>query len=81
MAQFSSDDMALLESSVASNFEDALIIGSLSKLQQHQLNISERLNSLLADNVIKSQQPPSQPLPKPTSTPLKAPSKKSADSK
>lgn len=35
MTQFSNDDMALLESSVASNFEDALIIGSLSKLQQH----------------------------------------------
>jgi hypothetical protein len=35
LAQFSNDDMTLLESSIASNFEDALMIGSLSKLQQH----------------------------------------------
>lgn len=33
MGQFSTDDMALLESTIANNFEDALMIGSLSKLQ------------------------------------------------
>ena len=55
MAQFSNDDMSLLESSIASNFEDALMIGSLSKLQQHQLRISEKLNSIFADNVSKTQ--------------------------
>lgn len=48
--------MALLESSIASNFEDALMIGSLSKLQQHQLRISEKLNSCFADNVTKAMQ-------------------------
>lgn len=55
MAQFSTDDMALLEASIASNFEDALMIGSLSKLQQHQLHLSEKLNSILAENVFKHQ--------------------------
>lgn len=35
MAQFSTDDMELLESLVASNFEDALLVSSLSKLQNH----------------------------------------------
>jgi len=32
LGQFSTDDMALLESLVAENFEDALLISSLSKL-------------------------------------------------
>ena len=32
MAQFSTDDMELLESLVASNFEDAILVSSLSKL-------------------------------------------------
>jgi len=35
LGQFSTDDMELLEGLVASNFEDALMISSLSKLQQH----------------------------------------------
>lgn len=35
LGQFSTDDMDLLESLVASNFEDALLISSLSKLQSH----------------------------------------------
>ena len=44
LGQFSTDDMDLLENMVASNFEDALMISSLSKLQQHQLTISSQLN-------------------------------------
>lgn len=44
LGQFSTDDMELLENMVASNFEDALMISSLSKLQQHQLGISSQLN-------------------------------------
>jgi len=32
LGQFSTDDMELLERLVASNFEDALMISSLSKL-------------------------------------------------
>lgn len=88
MAQFSNDDMALLESSIASNFEDALMIGSLSKLQQHQLRISEKLNSIFADNVSKAQSTSTEKgssqatKPTPTSTnSAKAPSKKPESSK
>lgn len=44
LGQFSNDDMDLLESLIASNFEDAVMINNLSKLQQHQLRISENLN-------------------------------------
>ena len=43
--------MTLLESLVASNFEDALMISSLSKLQQHQLQISGQLNKIFADSI------------------------------
>lgn len=68
MAQFSTDDMALLEATIANNFEDAMMIGSLSKLQQHQLYLSERLNSILSDNVLKSQNQAAQTHSKPTAT-------------
>lgn len=44
LGQFSNDDMDILESLIASNFEDAVMINNLSKLQQHQLRISEQLN-------------------------------------
>lgn len=53
--------MTLLETLIAGNFEDSLMIGSLSKLQQHQLHISERLNSIFADSVIKAQQVSKEP--------------------
>jgi len=35
MGQFSTDDMEYLERLVASNFEDALMINSLARLQQN----------------------------------------------
>lgn len=51
LGQFSTDDMALLEQMVASNFEDALMVSSLSKLQQHQLNIASQLNQIFAESI------------------------------
>jgi len=63
MTEFSTDDMAVLEGLISSNFEDALMISSLSKLQQHQLRISERLNTVFADSVLKSQQSTLTPAP------------------
>jgi hypothetical protein len=51
LGQFSTDDMDLLERMVTSNFEDALMINSLSKLQQHQLGISSQLNQIFADSI------------------------------
>lgn len=44
MSEFSSGDIEMLEKFIASNFEDALMVASLSRLQQQQLRISERLN-------------------------------------
>jgi len=50
MGQFSTDDMEYLEKIVASNFEDALMINSLARLQQNQLRISEKLNNIFAES-------------------------------
>jgi hypothetical protein len=50
MGQFSTDDMVHLESQVASNFEDALMINNLSRLQQGQLKITEKLNNIFAES-------------------------------
>jgi len=58
MSEFSSDDMSVLENLIASNFEDALMIASLSRLQQQQLRISEKLNTVFSETVVKSQQTP-----------------------
>lgn len=51
MGQFSTNEMSLMESLVASNFEDAMMLSSLSKLQQHQLRISSNLHSIFADSI------------------------------
>ena len=51
LGQFSTDDMDLLESLISSNFEDAIMINNLSKLQQHQLRISGQLNQLFAESL------------------------------
>jgi hypothetical protein len=51
LGQFSTDDMNLLESLIASNFEDALMMNSLSKLQQHQLRIAGQLNTIFAESI------------------------------
>lgn len=50
MGQFSTDDMTHLEQLVASNFEDALMINSLARLQQGQLRITEKLNNIFAES-------------------------------
>lgn len=50
MGQFSTDDMIQLESQVASNFEDALMINNLARLQQGQLRITEKLNNIFAES-------------------------------
>jgi len=62
MGQFSSDETSLLENVIASNFEDALMISSLSKLQQHQLRLSEKINNIFAESI--SKQTPSTTLTK-----------------
>jgi hypothetical protein len=51
LGQFSTDDMTMLESMIVANYEDALMISNLSKLQQHQLRISEKLNQIFAESI------------------------------
>lgn len=50
MGQFSTDDMIQLENQVASNFEDALMINNLARLQKGQLRITEKLNNIFAES-------------------------------
>lgn len=50
MGQFSTDDMIQLENQVASNFEDALMINNLARLQQGQLRITEKLNNIFGES-------------------------------
>ena len=57
LSEFSTDDMSLLEQLIAGNFEDALMMSSLSKLQKHQLNLSERLNTAFSKTALSGQHP------------------------
>lgn len=63
LGQFSTDDMAILESMILSNFEDAIMISNLSKLQKYQLRIQEKLNLIFAESI--TNQPHFQKLLKP----------------
>jgi len=51
LGQFSTDDMAMLESMIVSNYEDAVMISNLSKLQKYQLRIQEKLNQIFAESI------------------------------
>ena len=51
LGQFSTDDMAMLESMIVSNYEDAVMISNLSKLQKYQLHIQEKLNQIFAESI------------------------------
>lgn len=51
LGQFSTDSMAMLESMIVSNFEDAVMISNLSKLQHYQLRIQEKLNQIFAESI------------------------------
>lgn len=51
LGQFSTDDMSMLESMIVNNFEDAVMISNLSKLQKYQLRIQEKLNLIFAESI------------------------------
>lgn len=53
MSQFSSDDMEVLEGMVRENFEDAIMINSLAKLQHTQITMNERINNIFASVLIR----------------------------
>ena len=41
----------MLESMIVSNYEDAVMISNLSKLQKYQLHIQEKLNQIFAESI------------------------------
>lgn len=55
MSQFSNGDMEVLERTVKGNFEDAITVNCLSKLQHAQITMTEKLNNIFAQSVNKPQ--------------------------
>jgi hypothetical protein len=55
MGQFSNEDMSYLEQLVSSNYEDAILVNSLSKLQKAQITMTEKLNNIFAQSINKNQ--------------------------
>lgn len=53
ISQFSSDDMQVLENMVLENFEDAVMINSLAKLQHAHITMTEKLNNIFAQSILK----------------------------
>lgn len=45
--------MAVLESMVTENFEDAVMINSLAKLQHAHIIMTEKLNNIFAQSISK----------------------------
>lgn len=53
ISQFSSDDLALLEGMVKENFQDAVMVNTLAKLQRAQITLTEKLNGIFVQSVNK----------------------------
>lgn len=53
ISQFSTDDMALLEGMVKENFEDAVMVNTLAKLQHAHISLNEKLNNIFVQSVNK----------------------------
>ena len=48
--------MAILEGMVRESFEDAIMISSLTKLQQAHITMNEKLNNIFAQSLVKQPQ-------------------------
>jgi nitrogen regulatory protein PII-like uncharacterized protein len=46
MSQFSWEDMETLEKMVKDNYEDAVLINSLGKLQHYQIVLNEKISQI-----------------------------------
>ena len=51
MGQFNSDDMKLLEQLIKTNFQDAMLTNSLTKLQMGQITLTEKINSIFSKSL------------------------------
>lgn len=53
ISQFSTDDLQLLEGMVKDNFQDAVMVNTLAKLQHAQITMTEKLNDIFVQSVNK----------------------------
>jgi hypothetical protein len=53
ISQFSTDDLKLLEGTVKDNFQDAVMVNTLAKLQHAQITMTEKLNNIFVQSVNK----------------------------
>jgi hypothetical protein len=51
MGQFNSKDMLLLEQLIKTNFQDAMLTNSLTKLQMSQVHLTEKINSIFSKSL------------------------------
>ena len=53
ISQFSTDDLKVLEGMVKENFQDAVMVNTLAKLQHAQITMTEKLNDIFVQSVNK----------------------------
>lgn len=53
MSQFTSEDMQILEQMVHTNYRDAMMSSNLSKLQQAQISLTEKINNVFTQSLNK----------------------------
>jgi hypothetical protein len=53
ISQFSTDDLRVLEGMVKENFQDAVMVNTLAKLQHAQIIMTEKLNDIFVQSVNK----------------------------
>jgi hypothetical protein len=53
ISQFSTDDLRVLETMVRENFQDAVLVNSLAKLQLTQITMTEKLNNIFVQSINK----------------------------
>jgi len=51
LGQFTSEDLAILEQMVVTNYKDAVMTNNLAKLQMAQINLSEKINNLFSQSL------------------------------
>ena len=51
LGQFTSEDMAILEQMVVTNYKDGMMTNNLAKLQMAQINLSEKINNLFSQSL------------------------------
>jgi len=53
ISQFSTDDLSVLETMVRENFQDAVMVNTLAKLQHAQITMTEKLNNIFTQSINK----------------------------